>query len=160
CCNVWAPEFHLFNGRWYLYYTAGWSQNLDNQRTHVLESAGSDPMGPYSYKARIFAPNADGWAIDGSVLSLNGALYFLFSSWEGDEQGVYIAPMSNAWTISGNRVRISRPTNAWERALANVNEGPVALQRNGQTFIVFSASACWGPGYALGLLTYNGGNVL
>uniref|UniRef100_UPI001302C176 family 43 glycosylhydrolase n=2 Tax=Streptomyces TaxID=1883 RepID=UPI001302C176 len=23
CCNIWAPELHHVNGRWYLYYTAG-----------------------------------------------------------------------------------------------------------------------------------------
>jgi hypothetical protein len=22
CCNMWAPEFHLINGRWYLYYVS------------------------------------------------------------------------------------------------------------------------------------------
>ncbi len=46
CCNMWAPEFHLVNGRWYLYYVAG--QNVSDynptQRLHVLESAGTDPM--------------------------------------------------------------------------------------------------------------------
>lgn len=36
CCNVWAPELHYFDGAWYLYYTAGASENLDNQRSHVL----------------------------------------------------------------------------------------------------------------------------
>lgn len=37
CCNVWAPELHYFDGTWYLYYTAGGSENLDNQRSHVLK---------------------------------------------------------------------------------------------------------------------------
>ena len=31
-----------------------------------------------------------------------------------------------------------------------MNEGPVALQRNGRTFITYSASACQGPDYKLG----------
>ena len=85
CCNVWAPEFHLLDGpdgkHWYLYYTAGSAGKSDNQRMHVLESAGSDPLGPYHYKARIFDPNTDGWAIDASVLTMpDGQLYLLFSS--------------------------------------------------------------------------------
>lgn len=36
CCSVWAPELHYFDGIWYLYYTAGGAENLDNQRSHVL----------------------------------------------------------------------------------------------------------------------------
>jgi hypothetical protein len=36
----------------------------------------------------------------------------------------------------------------------------VALQRDGKTFIVYSASACWGDDYGLGMLTYSGGDPL
>lgn len=57
CCNMRAPEFYLLDGsdgkRWYYYYSAGTSGTLDNQRTHVLESVGTDPMGPYEYKGRF-----------------------------------------------------------------------------------------------------------
>jgi hypothetical protein len=62
---------------------------------HVLESTGTDPMGPYAYKARLH-DSIDGWAINHSVLQLNRSLYLLFSAWHG------------------------------------------------QTFIIYSASACWG----------------
>src|SRR5207244_3845739 len=55
--GIWAPEFHYISNRWYLYYTATSSDNKDdNHRMHVLESAGSDPLGPYTYKARLFNP--------------------------------------------------------------------------------------------------------
>ena len=165
CCNVWAPEFFLLEGpsgpRWYVYYTAGTDGTLDNQRMHVLESAGADPLGPYTYKSRIFDPQNDTWAIDGSVLKMpDGKLYFLFSSWVGPNQTLFIAPMSDPWTISGRRVAISSPTLDWEKAQGNVNEGPEALYNDGKIFIVYSASACWGPDYKLGMLTYNGGAVL
>ncbi|SDM22082.1 RICIN domain-containing protein [Nonomuraea jiangxiensis] len=36
----------------------------------------------------------------------------------------------------------------------------MALQRDGRTFVIYSASACWGPDYKLEQLTYNGGNPL
>ncbi len=164
CCNMWAPEFHLLDGpngpRWYFYYTAGTAGTLDNQHTHVLESVGTDPLGPYTYKARIFDPQNDVWAIDGSVLQMNASLYFLFSSWVGSNQSMYIAPMSDPWTLSGERVLISKPDYAWEKVGLNVNEGPVALQHEGKTFIIYSASYCNTPDYKLGLLTYNGGDPL
>ncbi|MCA9836701.1 MAG: family 43 glycosylhydrolase [Trueperaceae bacterium] len=156
CCNFWAPEFHLLDGpngkRWYFYYSAGTANTLDNQHTHVLESEGSDPMGPYHYKARIFDASHDTWAIDGSILELNSNLYFLFSAWEGSFQNLYIAPMENPWTINGSRVLISTPSYPWETQGGNTNEGPVALRHNGDTFIVFSASSCATPDYKLGIL--------
>lgn len=37
CCNVWAPELHYLNNKWYIYYTAGNSADLDGQRLHVLQ---------------------------------------------------------------------------------------------------------------------------
>jgi len=164
CCNMWAPEFHLLDGpnglRWYYYYSAGTSGTLDNQRSHVLESAGTDPMGPYTYKGRLFDPQNDVWSIDGSVLQLNDALYFLFSSWVDEEQQLFIAPMSDPWTLSGSRHLLSRPEYDWERVGLNVNEGPVALQHDDQTFIIYSASYCVTPDYKLGMLTYNGGDPL
>jgi GH43 family beta-xylosidase len=163
CCNFWAPEFHLLDGpngpRWYFYYSGGPWNCCDGQRMHVLESAGTDPMGPYTYKARLH-DSIDGWAIDHTVLQLDGSLYLLFSAWLGSNQNIYIAPMSDPWTINGRRVLISTPTYDWEIQDGRVNEGPVALQHEGQTFIIYSASACWGPNYKLGMLTYNGGDPL
>jgi GH43 family beta-xylosidase len=164
CCNMWAPEFDQLDGpdglHWYFYYSAGTADTLDNQHSHVLESAGTDPMGPYTYKARLFDPDNDTWAIDGSVMQLNDSLYFLFSSWVGEYQSLYIAPMSNPWTISGSRVLISKAQYDWEKVGLNVNEGPVALQHDGKTFIIYSASFCATANYKLGMLTYNGGDPL
>jgi GH43 family beta-xylosidase len=62
--NFWAPEFRLLDGpngpRWYFYYSAGTpTGNYDNQRIHILESEGTDPMGPYTYKGRLIEPGGD-----------------------------------------------------------------------------------------------------
>jgi len=163
CCNYWAPEFFLLNGpngqRWYGYYSGGPASCCDAQRMHVIESAGTDPMGPYTYKAQL-KDSIDDREIDASVLQLNGSLYLIFSARTGDDQRIYIAPMSNPWTLSGDRVLLSSPTYSWERQNRNVNQGPVALQHNGKTFIVYSASHCSGPNYKLGMLTYTGSDPL
>ncbi|MDX3660026.1 family 43 glycosylhydrolase [Streptomyces sp. ID05-26A] len=157
CCNMWAPEFHLLNGRWYLYYVAG--QNVPDynptQRLHVLESAGTDPMGPYSFKADLGST----WELDASILQHNGKLYLMGSAIDGT-QSLTITPLSNPYTISGARRTISQPTLAWERQTGAVNEGAEPLYRNGRTMIVYSASACWGPDYKLGLLTLTGTDPL
>ncbi|MFJ5987049.1 family 43 glycosylhydrolase [Lentzea sp. NPDC092896] len=157
CCNMWAPEFHLLGGRWYLYYVAG--QNVSDynptQRLHVLESAGTDPMGPYTFKADL----GNTWELDPSILQHNGKLYLMGSAMDGT-QSLTITPLSTPYTISGARRTISQPTLAWERQTAPVNEGAEPLYRNGRTMIVYSASACWGPDYKLGLLTLTGSDPL
>ncbi|TYB47178.1 family 43 glycosylhydrolase [Nonomuraea sp. PA05] len=164
--NFWAPELHQFNGRWYIYYSAGavGAACCDSQRTHVLESAGSDPLGPYTYRSMLSGSNLTpgGWLIDASPMTLNGSLYLLGSGFiAGSQQSLVIAPMSNPYTLSSSTFsRISSPTYSWETQGGTVNEGPEALQRGGQTFVIYSASACWGPDYKLGQLTHNGGNPL
>ena len=40
--NVWAPELHFINNKWYVYYTAGSGQD-STQRIWVLENSSSDP---------------------------------------------------------------------------------------------------------------------
>ncbi|MFE8986868.1 family 43 glycosylhydrolase [Streptomyces collinus] len=158
CCNIWAPELHFLNGRWYLYYVAG--QNVSDynptQRSHVLESAGSDPMGPYTYKGQLNSA----WMLDPSVLNVGGRLYMLGSATTGGTQNLVIAPMSNPYTVSGSYSTISTPTYAWERQGGTVNEGAEILQRGGRTFLIYSASGCWTPDYKLGQLELTGSNPL
>jgi GH43 family beta-xylosidase len=162
CCNIWAPELHFFNDRWYIYFAADDGNDV-NHRMYVLESTGSDPQGAYLEKGEISSPS-NRWAIDGTVLQKNdGSLYFVWSGWAGTTPGpqnIYIAPMSNPWTISAERTLISAPTNVWESIGWSVNEGPEPLQRNGKIFIVYSASGGSTPDYCLGMLTNYNGNVL
>ena len=163
--TMWAPEFHLLDGpngkRWYLYYVAGREPyDLGTQRIHVLESAGTDPMGPYSFKADMLDPTQDNtWELDPSILQLNGKLYLLGTFYNGSQPN-FIRPLANPWTASGTRHVLSSPTNSWETVGGAVNEGAEVLQRNGKTFIVFSASHCSTPDYKLGIMTYNGGDPL
>ncbi len=160
CCNFWAPEFRLFDGHWYFYYTAGSPMgSYDNQRSYVLESAGMDPMGPYTFKGQL-NDGSNSWSIDGSIMELDDALYFLSSGFVGGLQSLMIAPMGSPYSLSSTRTVIAQPTRPWEQQQGNVNEGPATLQHDGKTFIVYSASACSGPNYKLGMLTYNGGDPL
>jgi len=161
CCNYWAPEFFLLDGpngkRWYGYFTGGapGKDFVKTQYLHVIESAGTDPMGPYTYKGKLVARNA----LDGSVLELNGKRYAIYSEWN-ETQDIAIKELSSPWETTGQETVIVRPVLDWERQEGTVVEGPVALQHDGKTFIVYSASACWGPNYKLGMLTWNGGDPL
>jgi GH43 family beta-xylosidase len=159
--EVWAPELHYLQGKWYIYVAAD-SGNNSNHRMYVLEATSQDPQKPFILKGKIAAPS-DRWAIDGTVLEMpDGKLYFIWSGWKGAEnaaQDLYIAPMSNPWTISGERVRISHPEYPWEKNGLPINEGPETLWNGNHLFIIYSASGYWTDHYCLGQLTWNGGDV-
>ncbi|GGU15761.1 hypothetical protein GCM10010244_47970 [Streptomyces coeruleorubidus] len=77
-------------------------------------------------------------------------LYLLGTFYNGS-QPMFIRPLSNPWTASGTRRILSTPTYGWETVGGAVNEGAEVLQRNGKTFIVYSASHCSTPDYKLGM---------
>ncbi len=158
CCDYWAPELHRLDGKWYIYYTANNVSNLSGQRTYVIENSNSDPLSQnWVNKGKIYDSSADYWAIDGTILSLNDKNYFVWSGVaspsDGDKpQRIYIAEMSNPYTLVPGRVLLSSPDQSWEGNGA-VNEGPEVLIRNGKVFIVYSANGCWTPDYLLGMLS-------
>jgi GH43 family beta-xylosidase len=157
---VWAPELHLINGKWYIYFAADNGRN-ENHRMWVLESEGSDPLGPY----RCHGPlRTSGWAIDGTILTNeDGSLYFIWSGWPGrtnGQQNLYIAPMKNPLELAGPRVLIAVPDQPWERVAMPICEGPQILSRDGSVFIIYSASGSWTPDYCLGMLANHDGDFL
>jgi GH43 family beta-xylosidase len=172
--NVWAPELHRIGDRWYIYYAAGESgPPYIHQRAGVLESVGADPQGEYVDRGMLYTGDdlAGGgparWAIDMTTAVVNGQRMAFWSGWERDAatdrtpQHLYAAPMSNPYTISGSRVRISSPVEPWERGTElDLQEGPEVLQRNGQTFIIYSTKESWLPDYRLGQLRLTGADPL
>lgn len=172
--NVWAPEIHFLRGKWYVYVAAD-DGNGDNHKMFVLENDSPDPFaGEFKLKSRIKTDPNDNWAIDGSVFEHKGELYMVWSGWPirrvtTETACIYIARMSDPWTIGSERVMLSQPALDWERHNRNppewkntpgheifVNEGPAVLSRGERLFITYSASGCWTPFYSLGLLSHNG----
>lgn len=163
--EIWAPEIHFLQGKWYVYFAADDGKN-DNHRLYVLENASADPFADtWVFKGKISDPS-DKWAIDGSVFEFRKQLYMVWSGWEGNTNGrqdIYIAKLKNPWTIDGNRVKISHPEHEWERhgdlndpnnpPHVDVNEGPQVLVYKDNVHIIYSASGCWTDFYALGMLS-------
>ena len=163
--EIWAPEIHFIQGKWYVYFAADNGKN-DNHRLYVLENASANPLeGEWVFKGKI-SDASDKWAIDGSVFEHDHQRYMVWSGWEGDTNGrqdIYIAKLKNPWTIETNRVKISHPEHEWERhgdlndpdnpPHVDVNEGPQVLVHQDKLFIIYSASGCWTDFYALGMLT-------
>lgn len=147
--GIWAPEFHFITNHWYVYYTATSSDGKDeNHRMHVLESAGTDPLGPYTYKGRLVNPTNDNYAIDGTVFQNpgDGLWYFIWAAHPGHV--LTIAQMANPWTLRGNGVVI--PASGF--GCEEVREGPQVLPHNDKLFLVYSACDTGKPDYMLGML--------
>jgi len=166
--NIWAPEIHFMNGRWYIYYAAGKEPGSPfiHQRSGVLESVTDDPFGPYQDKGMLYTGDniqdstSVKWAIDLSPFRMNGQLYAVWSGWEENaatdktKQHLYIARMSNPYTISSNRVKISSPTEEWETGgELDLNEGPEILKKKKKAFIIYSCRESWLKEYRLAQLT-------
>ena len=101
--EIWAPEIHFLQGKWYAYFAADSGKN-NNHRIYVLENGSKNPMqGNWIMKGKLTTPE-DKWSIDASVFENKGKLYLIWSGWKGDvngEQDIYIAMMKNPWTTVG-----------------------------------------------------------
>lgn len=167
--DIWAPELHRLDGKWYIYFAADDGQN-ENHRIYVIENSASDPLeGDWTFRGKV-TDATDHWAIDASVFEDRGSKYMVWSGWEGTtdgEQRIYLAHLKNPWTIDSPRVTISYPKYPWEHVgdLPNrpsmphveVNEGPEILAHGNRLFLVYSGSACWTDYYELGVVAANSG---
>jgi GH43 family beta-xylosidase len=171
--EVWAPELHRLDGKWYIYFTAG---RAKAHRMYVLEGLSDDPQGEYRFKGKI-SDDTDRWAIDGTVVEINDKRYMVWSGWSGNTDGrqeLYIAEMSNPWTITGKRSCIAEPEHDWEHVEVppnlqgdnavlpayGINEGPQALVNGKKLYLIFSAGHTVTGDYCLGQLAYTGGDPL
>ena len=168
--DIWAPELHFLDGKWYLYYAADAGTN-QTHRLWVLENTSSDPtQGTWTDKGQLKDGN-DKWAIDGSVFENNGRQYLVWSGWEGDVNGrqcIYLARLKNPWTVAGPSLKVSTPIFPWERngdlnnpqdpPHVDVNEGPQVLRHGDKLVLIYSASGCWTDFYSLGMRTAAAGS--
>lgn len=158
--QIWAPELHYINGRWYIYYAADDGDN-NHHRLYVLEATRAE--GPY-VEADTGHPHgrlqgADGhWAIDPDVfVATDGHLYLTWSCTNYPDsqfpQRICLARMRDPLHTMGTTVALSTPTRSWETRGKPIQEGPVGYTRAGHTYITYSGSASWIPDdYAVGLL--------
>lgn len=171
--HLWAPEIHRINNKWYVYFAAD-DGDMDNHQIYVIESDADNPMeGTFVMKGRIQTDKASNWAIHASTFEHNGERYLIWCGWQkrridSETQCIYIAKMENPWTLSSERVLISKPEFEWECQWVNpdgsktaypihANEAPQFFQpkNKDKVCIFYSASGSWTPYYCIGLLTAN-----
>jgi GH43 family beta-xylosidase len=153
--NIWAPELHYIAGKWYIYFAAGTSDEPFKHRMYVLENESANPLeGDWTEKGQIVT----GWesfSLDATSFEHEGEQYLVWAQQDPAIKGnsnLYIATMSNPWTLKSKQVMITKPELDWEIIGYLVNEGAAVLKRNGNIYITYSGSAT-DHNYAMGMLT-------
>lgn len=169
--NIWAPELHYIDARWYIYYTAGrpaseFGGHYDSQRSGVLRAKSSDPFGEWEDMGILYTgdrytdgivptrENTEYFAIDLNVMEIDGTLYAV---WSGNPAGsttqsLFIAAMKDPCTIGSGRVKLSDPDQPWELLTSTINEGPTMIKHGNKAFIVYSCNGSWTKQYRLAYL--------
>ncbi|AWB45240.1 alpha-N-arabinofuranosidase [Paenibacillus sp. CAA11] len=157
--NIWAPEIHYIDGKWYVYFAAAHTSEtkdgLFDHRMFALENASANPLeGEWVEKGQI-KTKWESFALDATSFEHKGIRYYVWAQKDPEIPGnsnLYISEMENPWTLKGEQVQISTPEYDWEKIGFLVNEGAAILKRNGRIFMTFSASAT-DHNYCMGLLT-------
>lgn len=153
--HIWAPELHVIDGRWYLYFAAGAAERPWDIRIYVLECDASDPLaGPWVERGQLRTP-WETFALDATTFTVRGERYLL---WAQHDPGLkantclFLSRMKSPIELTGPVVRLSQPEFDWERVRFAVNEGPAVLVRHGRVWVSYSAAGT-GAEYCLGLLS-------
>ncbi|KAF2186642.1 glycoside hydrolase family 43 protein [Zopfia rhizophila CBS 207.26] len=168
--DLWAPELHSLQGRWYVYFAADDPVHGNkSHRMYVLAGPPSDhsPVSPnsWTFEGRLQGLPEDQWAIDGTVITLHGGLCFVYSGWplgvtnDESKQEIFIIEMETPTMCIGQPIRISTPDNPWEYSgSSGINEGPQFLQSPDRRWIglVYSCAGSWTHEYKMNLLQYTG----
>ncbi|KKD03131.1 family 43 glycosylhydrolase [Streptomyces sp. WM6386] len=153
--HIWAPEIHFIDGKWYVYFAAGSTSDIWAIRMYVLEGTGANPLtATWAEKGQI-KTTWESFSLDATTFVVNGVRYLAWAQRnpaENNNTSLFLAKLSNPWTISGTPAELSQPTLSWETVGYKVNEGPAVIQHGGKVFMTYSASAT-DANYCLGMLT-------
>ncbi len=162
-CNIWAPEIHFVDGKWYIYFAAARAgadeKGCYDHRIYALENASADPMEGCFTEAGRIDTGWESFSLDSTTVFYEGKRYFIWAQRDYAIPGnsnLYIAEMKNALELKLPAVRLSVPEYDWECQGFLVNEGPSCLIHNGNLYLTYSASAT-DERYAMGMLTLKAG---
>ena len=80
------------------------------------------------------------FSLDHTFFHHNDTDYFVWAQKTNNISDIFIAKLSNPWTICTPSVLLTHPEYNWELHGFAVNEGPAVLKHDGRIFLTFSAS--------------------
>lgn len=159
--HIWAPELHMLDGGWYIYYSGGDKNDIWAIRPYVLKCTGPDPMtDSWTECGPMQAAEGDdfsftAFSLDATVFEDKGRKYYVWAEKVGTGKQIsnlYIAEMESPFKLKTVQKMISTPDYGWERHGFWVNEGPSVIRHGGKLYLTYSASDT-GPAYCMGMLT-------
>ncbi len=159
--HIWAPEIHIMDGKWYIYYAASRADDIWRLRPYILCCEGNDPMQDEWKECGMMQRSDDdiysfeAFSLDATVFENKGKWYYVWA--EKVSVGIqisnlYIAEMESPTKLKTAQVLLTTPDYDWERVDIWVNEGPAVVKHDGKIFLTYSASAT-GEGYCMGMLS-------
>lgn len=170
---LWAPEFHVINGRLYIFH-AGTPGPFEQEQSHVMAlKSGGNPMCQEDWEMPVRVVRQDGSALYGeqgitldmTEFEAGGEHYVCWSQrqFKPVDQGawLYIAKLNpeKPWQLASEPVLLSQPEYGWANNHTFVDEGPYVIKRDGMIYMTFSSAAVDST-YVTGLLSAKEGDDL
>ncbi len=164
----WAPECVEYNDKYYLFFSANWKYNPQNEEENfrIGVAVSDNPLGPFEdlKDEPLFDPGYP--VIDANVfIDDDDSKYITYSRCcykhkvgDFEESHIYGARLSDDMTeIEGEHKLLLRPCQEWENWSAHTgrrwNEGSFLFKRNGLYYITYSANYYMEKYYAVGYAT-------
>lgn len=167
---LWAPEFHVIDGRLYVFH-AGTPQEFLEEQSHVMAlKEGGNPMKASDWEMPVRVVRKDGsplYGREGITLDMTefeagGRHYVCWSQRQfyPIDQGawLYIACVDpkEPWKLTTDPVLLSMPEYGWANNHTFVDEGPFALITEDKVYLTFSSAAVDST-YVVGLMSADPG---
>ena len=163
---LWAPEFHVIDGRLYVFH-AGTPQEFLEEQSHVMAlKEGGNPMRASDWEMPVRVVKEDGSplygeegiTLDMTEFEVGGRYYVCWSQrqFRPVDQGawLYIACVDpkEPWKLTTDPVLLSMPEYGWANNHTFVDEGPFALITENRVYLTFSSAAVDST-YVVGLMS-------
>lgn len=137
--GIWAPDIEFFNGQYYLYYTASWT-DLPGGGSAIGVATGPSPTGPWTDSGAPVVephpapccPDSRRWVFDPDVIETGGQKIIYYGSYFG---GI------SARTLSADGLH-SDPASQTQITIDNRYEGGYIVQHGGFFYLFASATNC------------------
>ena len=172
-----GTRLYRFNDKWYIYYTSD-DGDMSRRSVHVLENLARNPLeGEFIHKGTIETGNQK--SFHPSVFEHKGQLYFFWSGYDAskekniDVSHIYVARMTDPWTLASSPSVILSPQYEWEcqwmsenglvgERPSYVNEAPQAIYSRDSTKVLlyYAASETYTSYYCEGMAVADAGGDL
>lgn len=156
--HIWAPEIHEINGRWYIFFAAGNSDDVWHIRPYMLRLEGNDPINDsWTELGKVKAKEGDevsfnSFSLDMTYFEHKGKHYLIWAEIIGDSS-LFMAEIDpeKPNVLISEPILLTKPEYDWEKVNHKVNEGASVLKTDDKIYVFFSASGT-GAEYCMGML--------